>query len=156
VHAASRLPARLCITTYADLSTLERENPHAVVECNFQHRFSVNVWCGVIHNYLIGPHFIKGRLASVQHRNFLQYELPLLLEDAPLASRVRMWLQHAGAPPHYDREVTTYLNRKFRGRWIGRGGSVTWPPRSPDLSPLDFFVWGFFKSEVNRKLGSSW
>jgi hypothetical protein len=78
----------------------------------------------------------------------LQHELPILLEDVPLASRVRMWIKHDGAPPDYSREVTTYLNRKFRGRWIGRGGPVTWPPRSPDLPPLDFFVWGFFKSIV--------
>jgi hypothetical protein len=127
------------------------ENPHAMVECNFQQRFSVDVWRGVIHKYLIGPHFIEGRLTSVQYRNFLQHEFPLLLEDVPLASRVRMWIQHDGAPPHYGREVTTYLNHKFRGRWIGRGGPVTWPPRSPDLYPLDFFVWVVFKSIVYRR-----
>ncbi|GBM88486.1 hypothetical protein AVEN_269361-1 [Araneus ventricosus] len=27
-------------------------------------------------------------------------------------------------------------------RWIGRGGPVLWPPRSPDLTPLDFFPMG--------------
>ncbi|KAJ4449257.1 hypothetical protein ANN_00654 [Periplaneta americana] len=27
------------------------------------------------------------------------------------------------------------------GKWIGRGGSVSWPPRSPDLTPL-IFAWG--------------
>jgi hypothetical protein len=110
--------------------TLANENPHAVVECNFQHRFSVNVWCGVLHKYLTGPYFTEGRLTSVQYIHFLLHKLPLLLEDVPLASRVRMWIQHDGTPPHYGREVTTYLNRKFRGRWIGRGGPVTWPPRS--------------------------
>jgi hypothetical protein len=151
MHASSRLPAGLCITTYADLNTLERENPHAVVECNFQHRFSVNVWCGALHNYLIGPHFIERRLTPVQYRNFLQHKLPLLLEDEPLALIVRIWIQHDGAPPHYGREVTTYLSRKFRGRWIGRGGPVTWPPHSPDLSPLDLFVWGLFRSIVYRR-----
>jgi hypothetical protein len=113
MHAASQLPAGLCITTYADLNTLERENTHAVVECNFQHRFSVNVWCRVLHNYLTGPHFIEGCLTSVQYRNFLQHELPLLLEDVPLASRVWMWIQHDGAPPHYGREVTTYQIDSF-------------------------------------------
>jgi hypothetical protein len=33
-------------------------------------------------------------------------------------------------------------------RWIGRGGSITWPPRSPDLTPLDFFLWGYAKNIV--------
>ncbi|GBM95153.1 hypothetical protein AVEN_17586-1 [Araneus ventricosus] len=33
-------------------------------------------------------------------------------------------------------------------RWIGRGGPVAWPPRSPDLNPLDFFFSGHMKSVV--------
>jgi hypothetical protein len=27
-------------------------------------------------------------------------------------------------------------------------GSTFWPPRSPDLTPIDFFLWGFVKDEV--------
>ena len=36
----------------------------------------------------------------------------------------------------------------FPGRWIGRGGPITWPPRSPDITPLDFFLWGYVKDRV--------
>jgi hypothetical protein len=25
---------------------------------------------------------------------------------------------------------------------VGRRGPVPWPPQSPDLTPLDFFLWG--------------
>jgi hypothetical protein len=25
---------------------------------------------------------------------------------------------------------------------------ITWPPRSPDLAPLDFFLWGYMQSLV--------
>ena len=25
---------------------------------------------------------------------------------------------------------------------------MPWPPRSPDLTPCDFFLWGFIKSKV--------
>ncbi|GBM75445.1 hypothetical protein AVEN_182316-1 [Araneus ventricosus] len=28
------------------------------------------------------------------------------------------------------------------------GSNVAWPPRSPDLNPLDFFFWGHMKSLV--------
>ena len=28
------------------------------------------------------------------------------------------------------------------------GRDHEWPPRSPDLTPLDFFVWGYLKSKV--------
>ena len=33
-------------------------------------------------------------------------------------------------------------------RWIGRGGPVQWPPRSPDLTPKDFLIWGKMKCLV--------
>lgn len=29
-----------------------------------------------------------------------------------------------------------YLNKKFGQHWIGRSGPVSWPPMSPDLTPL--------------------
>ena len=35
-----------------------------------------------------------------------------------------------------------YLNNVFPNRWIGRGGPVQWTSRSPDLTPMDFFIWG--------------
>ena len=38
--------------------------------------------------------------------------------------------------------------KSVTGRWIGRGGPIAWPPRSPDLSCLDFFLWGYLKSLV--------
>jgi len=31
---------------------------------------------------------------------------------------------------------------------VSKGGDVPWPPRSPDLSPLDFFLWGHLKAIV--------
>ena len=36
----------------------------------------------------------------------------------------------------------------FDTRLIGIGGAIQWPPRSPDLSPLDFGVWGTVKNAV--------
>ncbi|KAJ8873091.1 hypothetical protein PR048_026707 [Dryococelus australis] len=40
------------------------------------------------------------------------------------------------------------LNTAFPLHWIRRGGPVSWPERSSDLYPLDFFVWGCLKSRV--------
>jgi hypothetical protein len=53
-----------------------------------------------------------------------------------------------GAPPHFHKEVTDFLNSKFPEKCIGRGWPITWQPRSPDLTPLDFFFWGFIKDAV--------
>jgi hypothetical protein len=42
------------------------------------------------------------------------------------------------------------LNEKFDNRWIGRGGSISWAPRSPDTTPLHFFLWGYIKTNVYK------
>lgn len=36
------------------------------------------------------------------------------------------------------------------GKWIGRSGPIEfeWPPRSPDLTPLDFYQWSHVKALV--------
>ena len=49
------------------------------------------------------------------------------------------------------RDVTTFLDETFTGRWVGRGGPTAWPPRSPDLTPLDIFAWVFIKDVVYRR-----
>ena len=53
-----------------------------------------------------------------------------------------------GLPPHYTRYVRGYLNESFPNRWLGRGISVAWPPRSPDLTPLDYYHWGNMETLV--------
>lgn len=62
---------------------------------------------------------------------------------------------HDGAPPHILNEVVAWLNEHFNGRWFGNHGenhgAINWPPRSPDLSMLDFAVWGFVKGRVFRE-----
>ena len=51
-----------------------------------------------------------------------------------------------GAPPHFSCFVTDVLNERLPDAWIGRGGPIPWPPRSPDLSPLDFFLSGTLRT----------
>lgn len=99
-------------------------------------------------NFIIGPHFFHGHLNGAQYLNFLQYDLAQLLQNVPPVLRENMWLQHDGAPAHFALDVRRYLNQEFEGRWIGRGGPISWPPRSPDLTKLDFFLWGHIKNIV--------
>jgi len=59
-----------------------------------------------------------------------------------------MYLQQDGAPIHYTRMVIQHLNNTYPNWWIGRGSLIHWPARSPDLTPLDFCLWGWLKGEV--------
>jgi len=124
------------------------ENPHATVESNFQQLLSVNVWCAVLDDQLIGPFILEVRLTGEAYLRFLQEELPRLLEDVPLNTRGLKYFQHDEAPPHSSREVRNFLNCRFPVRWIGRGGPYNWPARSPELSPLDYCIWGWIKELV--------
>lgn len=123
------------------------ENPHWMEEYSTQYPEKLNVWAGIINNQIIGPYFFEENLTGPRYLEFLQgYLLPQLNQLFP--NRNDLWFQQDGAPPHYAVDVRTYLNNVFRGRWIGRRGSIEWPPRSPDLTPLDFFLWGYLKSKV--------
>ena len=37
---------------------------------------------------------------------------------------------------------------EHHSRVLSRFGDQNWPPRSCDLTPLDFFLWGYLKSKV--------
>jgi hypothetical protein len=50
-----------------------------------------------------------------------------------------------GVPPHLVCIVCESLDRHFPGRWIGILGPISRPPRSPDLTPVDFYFWDYVK-----------
>ncbi|GFV96967.1 transposable element Tc3 transposase [Trichonephila clavipes] len=59
-----------------------------------------------------------------------------------------LWFQQDGATCHTARATIDSLKDTFGDRLISRFGPVSWPPRSCDLTPLDYFLWGYVKSLV--------
>jgi hypothetical protein len=117
----------------------DRKNPCRTVENKYQHRFSVNIWCCVIGDQLIGSYFFPQRLTGDIYATFLQDERPAPLENVPLQTR-QIYYQYDGLLPHFSQVVRQHLNHKFPNPWIGRGGAQNWPPQSPDRNPLDCHV----------------
>lgn len=66
-------------------------------------------------------------------------------------AHAHMHYQHDGCPTHYQRTVREHLDSVFPQRWVGRGGPVPWPARSPDLTTLDFYLWSELKRLVYRE-----
>ena len=58
--------------------------------------------------------------------------------------------QQDGTPVHWSFDVWDLLNRHLPGKWIARDGPTAWPPRSPDITPLNFFFWGYVKDRVYK------
>jgi hypothetical protein len=112
------------------------ENPFAVHPRAHQHRFGINLWAGVIDNNLVGPFTLSARVNTENFLQFLQNDFQVLLEDLPLAILRQMWLQMDGAPPHFGRIVDELVE-------VAR---LLAPPRSPDLNPCDFFLWGHLQN----------
>ncbi|CAK1550005.1 unnamed protein product [Leptosia nina] len=59
-----------------------------------------------------------------------------------------LWLQQDGATCHTACAAIDLLKDTFGHRLITRFGPVNWSPRSCELTPLDYFLWGYVKSLV--------
>lgn len=129
------------------------ENPNEFVEAEQYPQF-VTVWCGVMADKIVGPYFfeenhervtVNGKRYCEMVKNFL---LPQL--DAQNVSLRRMWFQQDGAGGHSAKRTIALLRQSFGNRVISKNAAVPWPPRSPDLTAPDFFLWGHLKAEVYR------
>ncbi|GFX50777.1 DUF4817 domain-containing protein [Trichonephila clavipes] len=73
---------------------------------------------------------------------------PAATQSASLITIKELWFQQDGATCHTARAIIDLLKDTFGDRLISRFGPVNWPPRSCDLTPLDYFLWGYVKSLV--------
>ena len=51
---------------------------------------------------------------------------------------------------HTARRSMGMLRELFPGRLVSLRGDISWPPRSPDISPPDFFLWGYLMTEMYK------
>lgn len=128
------------------------ENPRILREGHTQRPQKLNVWAGILGNNIVGPLFIDGNLNGDKYLDMLENNIdPAItdtIENNEGFNENIVIFQQDGAPPHHALPVRQFLNRVFPNRWIGRRGYVEWPARSPDLTPLDFFLWGYIKNKV--------
>ena len=120
-------------------------NPHRTIEKQMKSP-SICVWAAISHRGLIGPYFYDTPINAVKYHDMLStYVFPLLRQ---LDDFDDLWLMQDGAPPHFGNIVRNFLDENAPVGWIGRRGTIDWAPRSPDLTPMDFFLWGAVKDKV--------
>lgn len=125
------------------------ENPNVSKEGGFQQKFSFNVFCLLMDDkfkYVI----YDERLTSRKYLDIIRMVVEDFVDNLTLEEGRNIWYQLDGAPAHCTEEVSRELSRIFDDRWIRRLGPWNWPPRSPDLTPLDFYLWGSIKERVYR------
>ncbi|XP_074036992.1 uncharacterized protein isoform X2 [Leptinotarsa decemlineata] len=126
------------------------EQPEAVQELPM-HPEKCTVWCGLYTGGIIGPYFFKdavGRNVTVNGDCYRSMLTNFLLPKMEELNLVDMWFQQDGATCHTARDSMAILRENFGEQFISRNGPVSWPPRSCDLTPLDYFLWGYVKSKV--------
>ncbi|KAF2357472.1 hypothetical protein FHG87_011770 [Trinorchestia longiramus] len=115
------------------------------------HSQKVTVWCGVMADEIIGPYFFENDVGNAvtvtgeRYRNIISTFLEPQLEARHLRN---IWYQQDGATNHTARETIILLNRLFPQKLISQRGDANWPPRSPDLTIHDFYLWGYLKGKV--------
>jgi hypothetical protein len=135
-----------------NLRYLASENPLNIQEKPL-HSERVTVWCAIGIFAIIGPYFFEdenGATVTVNAERYI-HMLNTFLRSQLKRQGLNMqnvYFQRDGATPHTARLSMDVVRRTFPGRVISRFGDIPWPPRSPDLTTCDFFLWGYLKSHV--------
>ncbi|GFV60919.1 DUF4817 domain-containing protein [Trichonephila clavipes] len=125
-------------------------NPQVYVETPL-HPEKLTVWCALWAGGIIGPYFFKhdeGHNVTVNGDRYRAMITNFFIPELNNHDVQELWFQQDGATCHTARTTIDLLKDTFGDRLISRFGSVNWPPRSYDLTPLDYFLWGYVKSLV--------
>ena len=115
----------------------------------------VTVWCALSAKGIIGPFWFQntdGSTATITTERYVQVlnRFWKELQTRHPQDMTTSWFQQDGAPPHTSHVTLQWLKDHFSGRLISRKTENVWPAHSPDISPLDFYLWGYLKSRVYR------
>ena len=93
--------------------------------------------------------FVTATMAGERYADMLQnHIIPSLTDKHLLKGTIFM---QDGPPPHIARRVKDLLRTLFGDdRVFSRHFRPAWPLRSPDLSPCDYWLWGYLKSQEYR------
>ena len=90
----------------------------------------------------IGPIFFTETINSDRYINDVLK--PFLTKLSDTDKRIG-YFQQDGATAHISNASLTFLQTIFGSRIISKN---LWPPRSPDLTPPDFYLWGAMKNKI--------
>ncbi|GFT17946.1 uncharacterized protein TNCV_4911021 [Trichonephila clavipes] len=125
-------------------------NPQVYVE-TLLHPEKLTVWCALWAGGIIGPYFFKndeGHNVTVNGDRYRAMITNSFIPELNNHDVQELWFQQDRATCHTACATIDLLKDTFGDRLISRFGPVNWPPRSCDLTPLDYFLWGYVKSLV--------
>ncbi|GFX17574.1 putative DD41D transposase [Trichonephila clavipes] len=120
-------------------------NPQVYVETPL-HPEKLTVWCalwagGIIQND-------EGHNITVNGDRYRAMITNFFIPELNNHDVQELWFQQDGATCPTARATIDLLKDTFGDRLISCFGPVNWPLRSCDLTPLNYFLWGYVKSLV--------
>ncbi|GFU41625.1 DUF4817 domain-containing protein [Trichonephila clavipes] len=125
-------------------------NPQVYVEIPL-HSEKLTVWCALWAGGIIGPYFFKndeGHNVTVNGDRYRAMITNFFVSELNNHDVQELRFQQDGATCHTARATIDLLKDTFSDCLISRFVHVNWPPRSCDLTSLDYFLWGYVKSLV--------
>ncbi|GFX92163.1 transposable element Tc3 transposase [Trichonephila clavipes] len=125
-------------------------NPQVYVETPL-HPEKLTVWCALWAGGIIGPYFFKndeGRNVTVNGNRYRVMNTNFFIPELNNHDVQELWFQQDGVTCHTARATIDILKDMFGDHLIARFEPVNWPLRSCDLTPLNYFLWGYVKSLV--------
>lgn len=108
------------------------------------HPVKVGVWVAISRRRIIGPIFFNETITADRYKEQILQPFLDQLHDDELQHG---YFQQDGATPHTANRILDFVAEYYGDRVISRG---RWPPRSPDLTPPDFFLFGSLKNAIHR------
>jgi inhibitor of nuclear factor kappa-B kinase subunit alpha len=123
------------------------ERPPDFVTDASQSAKQTTVWAGISKDHLFGPYFFPATITSDSYRAIIS---EIFWNDLvqSIGNTNHVWFQQDGASPHTAKDTRALLQEYFGEKIISKDFAYEWPPRSPDLTPCDFFLWGMVKELV--------
>ncbi|GFW17979.1 uncharacterized protein TNCV_2280831 [Trichonephila clavipes] len=125
-------------------------NPQVYVETPL-HPEKLTVWCALWAGGIIDPYLFKndeGHNVTVNGDRYRAMITNFFIPELNNHDVQELWFQQDGATCHTARATIDLLKDTFGDCLISHFGPVNWPPRSCDLTPLDYFLWGYVESFV--------
>ena len=110
----------------------------------------VTVWCAVSRIRITGACFFAedDRAVTVNSERYVAMIQEFSAPALEVLNAGLVWFQQDGATAHKARKSVAVLREISPSRLISLRGDISWPARSQDLTPCDYFLWGYLKAEV--------
>ena len=109
------------------------------------HPLKIGIWVAVSRRRIFGSIFFNYTINGERYRTNILEPFINQLDDQELRHG---FFQQDSATAHTARHTIQYLEQYFPERLISKG---LWPSRSPDLTPLDFYLFPYLKNTVHQQ-----